>query len=221
MQPFCSYLSSSIGRKQIVAATGLILILFIVGHLAGNLFLYGGPDAFNGYAKKLASLRPALNFVEAGLLAIFVIHMYMTTLLVLENINARSRYAVEKAKGARSLSSRLMAVSGSLILAFVIWHLLDFTFTDHHGPRSIIAGKSLGLYGVVYNSFANPVHSLLYIGAMISVGLHLDHGVQSFCQTFGLNHPVYTPLIYKFSRFFAVIITMGYCSIPVYVLLNS
>ena len=216
-----SYLRSSIGRKQIVAATGLMLILFVVGHLAGNLFMYGGPGAFNGYAKKLASLRPALNFIEAGLLAVFCIHMYFTALLVLENMNARSRYAVEKAKGARSLSSRLMAYSGTIILAFVIWHILDFTLVDHHGPRSMVNGESLGLYGVVYNSFADPLHSLLYIIAMICVGSHLDHGVQSFCQTFGFTSHQCAPCIYKFSRWFAVLITLGYSSIPVYVLLNS
>jgi succinate dehydrogenase / fumarate reductase, cytochrome b subunit len=221
MHPLSSYLSSSIGRKQIVAFTGLLLIVYVIIHLAGNLFIYAGPNVFNGYAKKLAGLRPALNLLEAGLLLIFVVHLYVTALLVLENINARSRYVIEKTKGNRSLASRLMPYTGTVILVFVIWHILDFTLTDHHGPRSVINGQSLGLYGVVFNSFANPLHSLLYILAVIAVGLHLDHGVQSFCQTFGLNHPIYMPMINQISRWFAVVITLGYCSIPIYVLLNS
>ena len=221
MHSLNSYLSSSIGRKQVVALTGLLLIIYVIVHLAGNLFIYAGPETFNGYAKKLAGLRPTLYVVEVGLLVTFLIHIYFTALLVFENINARSRYALVKAKGDRSLSSQIMAYTGTIVLAFVIWHVLDFTLTDHEGPRSVINGKSFGLYGVVYNSFANPIHSLLYIVAMIAVGLHLDHGVQSFCQTFGFDHPQYTPCIYKFSRFFAVIVTLGYSSIPVYVLLNS
>lgn len=219
-----SYYQSSIGKKQIVALTGLILIIFVIGHLAGNLFIYLGPQAFNGYAKKLASLRPGLYLIEFALLGVFLLHMYTTALLVLENIRARGevRYRVKHDQGQRSWSARLMTYSGIIVLAFVIWHLLDFTFVDHHGPRSILAdGKSYGLYGVVYNSFRDPLHSALYIIAMIAVGLHLNHGVESFVQTFGFNHPAYTPLLKKFSQLFSLVITAAYSSIPILILLKS
>ena len=222
MNQVTHYLNSSIGRKQIVAATGLILILFVTGHLAGNLFIYGGEDAFNGYAKKMASLRPALNFVEAGLLFIFIVHMWVTTLLVLDNIKARGTqgYSKEKAVGNRSWATRLMPYTGTAILVFVIFHLLDFTFVDHHGPRSILSdGKSYGLYGVVLNSFNDVLHSALYILAVICVGLHLSHGVESFFQTFGLNDSKCSACIKTFSHFFALVVTVGYCSIPIFVLL--
>ena len=216
-----SYLNSSIGKKQIVAVTGLVLILFVIGHLLGNLWIYTGPEAFNDYAKKLASLRPALTVAEAVLFIIFLIHLYVTALLVLENLRARSQgYAMVRNKGERSFASRLMSYTGTIILAFVIWHIMDFTFSDHLGPRSMINGKSYGLYGVVYNSFTNPVHSFLYILAVIAVGMHLDHGVQSFCQTFGFNHPKYTPMLLGFSRWFAIVVTIGYSSIPIYIFLN-
>ena len=217
-----SYLKSSIGKKQIIAVTSLALILFVIGHLFGNLWIYAGPEAFNGYAEKLAHLRPALNVAEFFLLAIFLTHIYLTSLLVLENIRARSgRYVVQRSKQEGSRwTSRIMALSGTVILAFVIWHIKDFTFTDHTGPRSFIHGKSLGLYGVVYNSFTNPVHSLLYVIAVICVGLHLDHGVQSFCQTFGFTHPRYTPIIYTISRWFAIIVTLGFSSIPIYIFID-
>jgi succinate dehydrogenase / fumarate reductase cytochrome b subunit len=221
MQNINSHLNSSIGRKQTVALTGLLLIGYVIIHLAGNLLIYAGPKAFNGYAKLLAGLRPTFYLIEAGLLLIFLIHIYFTYLLTLENMHARARYAVVKPKGNRSLSSQIMTYSGGIVLIFVIYHILDFTLIDHEGTRSIVKGQGLGLYGVVYNSFANPIHSLFYIIAMIAIGLHLDHGVQSFIQTFGLNHPKYMPYIYKFSRWFAVAITLGYSSIPVYVLLNS
>ena len=216
-----SNLRSSISKKQVVAATGLILNLFVAGHLAGNLFIFGGPEAFNGYAKKLAGLRPALYLVEFGLAWIFFVHLYTTALLVLENIKARGTpYAVTKDVGSRSIATKLMPYTGSVIFAFVLWHLLDFTFIDHHGPRSMIDGQSYGLFGVVYNSFKDPVHSLLYIVAMLAVGLHLSHGIQSIFQTYGLNHPTYTPLIKRFSEIMAFVITVAYIWIPIAVMNN-
>lgn len=212
-------LTTSVGRKQIVATTGLMLILFIVGHLAGNLLIYLGPDAFNAYAHKMASLRPGLYAVEALLLLIFLIHMFFTALLVLENIKARgnTRYHTYKPVGQRSLATRLMPYTGSVILIFVIVHLLDFTFIDKTGAESILPdGKSYELYGVVINAFGNPVHGMFYIIAMLCVGLHLHHGVASFIQTFGFNHPTITPLVKRVSHWFALFITVGFSSIPIY-----
>ncbi len=215
-----SSLKSSIGKKQIVAATGLVLILFVIGHLAGNLFIYSGPEGYNHYAQKLASLRPGLYLVEFFLFIIFVTHLLVTALLVLENIKARPiSYQRYKPSEERSLAAKLMPYTGTVILLFVIWHLLDFTFIDQHGARSILTdGQSYGLYGVVYNSFLNPVHSGLYILAMMCVGFHLAHGVQSFVQTFGFNHPDYFPWVKKISNAFGVLIALGYSSIPIYIL---
>lgn len=212
---------SSICKKQIVAATGLILNLFVVGHLAGNLFILGGPDAFNGYAKKLAHLRPGLYVIEFGLAWIFLVHLYTTALLVLENIKARGTpYAVAQDVGSRSIATKLMPYTGSVIFAFVLWHLMDFTFIDHDGPRSVLNGQSYGLFGVVINSFKDPVHSLLYILAMLAVGMHLSHGIQSFFQTYGFNHPTYTPMIKKFSETVAFVVAAGYIWIPIAVMNN-
>ena len=217
-----AYLQSSIGRKQIVAATGLLLILFILGHLAGNLLIYLGPEAYNGYSKKFMSLRPGLYLIEFALLWLFVVHMWVTATLVLENIKARGEkgYAVFKAVGNRSLATRLMPYTGTIILIFVITHLLDFTFVKHEGPNSLIYGVDQGLYGLVFNTFKNPLHSLWYIIAVCCLGLHLSHGIQSFVQTFGYNHPTGTPLIRKLSNLLALAVTILYCSIPVYILLK-
>jgi len=213
---------SSITKKQIVAATGLALIGYVIAHLAGNLLIYRGPAALNGYAEFLVSLRPGLFFIELILLGIFLVHMYFTYLVVLENILARGTgYKVYKSVGERSWATRLMPYTGTVILAFVVWHIFDFTLTDHHGVRSVVDGQSLGLYGVVYNSFRDPVHSTLYIVAMICLGLHLSHAIQSCFQTFGFNHPKYTPYIEKASNFLGFIITAGYISIPGYVLVSN
>ena len=215
------YYKSSIGKKQIVATTGLLLILFIVGHLVGNLLVLLGPDAYNGYAKKLASLRPGLYLIEFGLFLVFLIHIITTAILVLENIQSRPiRYQISKSKEERSVAAQLMPYTGTILFVFVIWHLLDFTFVDHEGPLSIVRGKSCGLYGVVYNAFADPAHSYFYIVAMMALGFHLAHGVQSFAQTSGFNDPRYTPLIEKISNGFGLLITLAYSSIPIYVLFN-
>ena len=99
---------------------------------------------------------------------------------------------------------------------------MDFTFSDKHGDLSILSdGKSYGLYGVVYNAFTNPIHSGLYILAMMALGFHLSHGVQSFAQTYGFNSPQYTPLVRRISNGFAFVITSAFSAIPVYVLIHS
>ncbi len=222
MSNLLSYFKSSIGKKQIVAVTGLMLILFIVGHLAGNLIFYLGPEAFNKYAKKLSDLRPGFYVVEFGLLVVFVVHMTLTASIVLENIKSRTvNYNVKKSSNQRSLSTRLMPFTGTILIAFVVWHLLDFTFTDKHGDASVLQdGMSYGLYGVVYNAFTDPIHSGLYIIAMFSLGFHLNHGIQSFAQTFGFSSPTYTPLIKNISQWTAIVITLSFSSIPVYVLIQ-
>jgi succinate dehydrogenase / fumarate reductase, cytochrome b subunit len=213
------WLNSSIAKKQTVAITGFLLILFIIVHLGGNLFIYGGPRAFNAYAHKLHSLGTLLVIPRALLLIIFLIHIYFIYILVLENIIARGglkRYAVDQAVGKRTLAERIMAWSGLYIFVFVIFHILDFAWTDQHGPRTFIHGTSYGVYGLVFNSFKDPVHGLLYIIAVWFLGMHLVHGVQSITQTYGIR-PHWETFIKKFSDYFALIIVLGYCSIPVYV----
>lgn len=203
-----------------VAATGLLLVLFVIGHLAGNLFIYLGPEAFNKYAEKLARLRPGLYLIEAGLLAVFFVHLWLTAVIVIENRLARPiGYRIARAVGNRSLATRLMPWTGTVIIAFVIWHLIDFTFSDHGGPLSVLSdGRSYGLYGVVYNAFADPVHSALYIIAMIALGFHLSHGIQSFVQTFGFARPEHTPVVQRLSNGLGVFVAAAFSSIPVYVM---
>lgn len=214
---------SSIGKKQIIAVTGLLLILYLIVHLAGNLAIFAGPEVFNGYAETLVKVRPVILTIEIGLLLVFLTHVITTVLLVLENIRSAgvTRYAVSKNRGERSLATQLRVYTGLFLLAFVVWHLFDFTWSDHHGPRSMMGVDSLGLYGVVYNSFLNPVHSALYIIAMGCLGFHLAHGVQSFMQTCGFRDSKYVPLVNKVSNIFAIVMAFGFSSIPIYVLMRG
>ncbi|MCB9771767.1 MAG: succinate dehydrogenase cytochrome b subunit [Candidatus Omnitrophica bacterium] len=214
---------TSIGRKQIVATTGLLLILFITGHLAGNLLILGGPDLYNSYAKFLTGLRPGLYFIEALLGLVFLIHIWVTYLLVITNIRSRPiGYRLNSPKGDRSLAAQIMPFTGSIIFAFLIFHLWDFTFTPHSGAASILRdGKDYGLYGLVYNAFSDPLHSTFYIIAMVCIGFHLSHGIESFCQTLGFKHPKHTQAIRLVSNLFGVMIGWGYSMIPVYVLIKN
>lgn len=212
---------SSITKKQIVAVTGLMLIVFIIGHLVGNLLIYGGPDLFNGYAETLDRLRPLTTIIEFMLAGVFLTHIYFTVLVVQENIKARGgyqRYAVDKAVGNRSIAARLMPVSAFYIFIFLLWHIFDFTLADDEGVRSIIAGKSLGIYGVVVNSFKDPLHSLAYIVAVSFVGLHLAHGMQSVVQTWGIDHSKFSKQLITISRVFGFIVAILFSSLPIYVM---
>ena len=210
----------SITKKQIVALTGLMLIVFVLMHLAGNLFIFGGPKPFNTYAGTLEHFGILLKMAEWGLFFVFLIHVTFTAFVVCENIAARgmTRYAVDNSRGPRSIATRLMPYSGTYLVIYLIWHLFDFTWASHKGQLTFIHGKSLGLYGLVVNTFKDPMHSWLYVIAMGFLALHLAHGVESCIQTFGLNDKRFVAQFRKFSQWFALVIMLAYSSIPLYVL---
>ncbi len=212
------YLSSSIGKKQVVAVTGLMLILFLIAHLAGNLLIYRGPEAINIYSHTLHSFGPLLRVLELGLTAVFAIHIIFTAMVVIENKKARPiAYAGTPAESKRSLATRIMPYSGTIILFYIIKHLFDFTFVDTTGAEGFINGQNMGLYGVIVNEFSNLYDVSIYVIAMIAVGFHLVHAIQSVCQTFGWNHPVYTPIVKKISLVLGIIIAVSFAAIPLYV----
>ncbi len=217
------FLYSSIAKKQTVAVTGLLLVLFIIAHLTGNLFIYAGPQVFNSYAHRLHAFGALLWLARSALLIIFMVHITFICLLVIENFKARGgykRYAVDRTVGERSLAERIMPWTGLYIFIFVIYHILDFACANPQGPRSFIHAKSYGIYGVVFNSFSHPVYGLLYIMFLSFLGLHLCHGVQSLVQTGGFR-PKWAPVIKTSSDYFALLMVVGFSSIPIYVYLLS
>lgn len=216
------YLSSSIGKKQIVAVTGLMMVGFLIAHLSGNFLIFKGPDAINNYAKMLHDLGGLLWVARIGLIIAFVAHFSFTIALVIQNRRARGvSYSTEINKRTRSLSTKLMPYSGLLLLTYVIVHLLDFTFTSANSNNSVVNGEFLGLYGLIFNHFSKPFASLFYIVSMGAVGFHLTHGIQSVMQTYGFYHPFYTPLIKKGSIILGCLIAIGFSSIPIYILFQS
>ena len=217
-----NYLSSSIGKKQLIAISGLAMVGFLVVHLLGNFLMYLGPEAINSYAKKLHDLGALLWVARAGLLAMFVMHFSLIGVLVYQNKKARkNEYYMPLHKKTRSIFTKTMRLSGVVVFVYIFVHLIDFTFTPHIDENSTINGIYYGLYGHVYNYFLNPIRAAFYIVAMISIGFHLIHGVQSTMQTFGFNHPVYTPLIMKLSWAIGVLLALGFSSIPIYVMFHS
>jgi succinate dehydrogenase / fumarate reductase, cytochrome b subunit len=213
-----TYLSSSIGRKQIVAKTGILLCLFLLTHLAGNLLLFCGFTteycAFNEYAAKLTSNKPFLYFAEVILFSIFGTHIYLALTLNAENSQARGPvgYDVNANAGDLTVPSKTMRFSGLWTLVFLIQHLYNFKFADQ-GEK--------GLFGVVEDAFQNPMWSAYYVLSMFVLAMHVRHGVKSVFQTYGVNHVKYNDIINKISLGYAAIIFIGFSSIPVWFLLKG
>jgi succinate dehydrogenase / fumarate reductase cytochrome b subunit len=200
--------SASIGKKLLMAITGLSFIGFLCAHLAGNLTIYKGGTAFNAYAEKLHSLGPILTVFEFGLLALALIHVTTGIILFVQNLKARSvPYENDRRAGGRTLSSVTMPYTGIIILAFVIFHLINFSFVDK-SQRTI--------FEIVRSAFANPVYMVIYVFVMIVVALHIRHGFWSAFQTIGANHPKYMPALMVLSVIASFIFGFGFGLLPIY-----
>ena len=203
---------SSIGKKLMMALTGLAFIVFLIAHLAGNLTLYGGGEAFNAYAEKLHSLGALLTILELGLVLFAAIHVFTGLLLFLQNRQARpTSYSHYTSSGGRTLSSRTMPYTGLIILGFVIFHLINFSFVDK-SDRTI--------FQIVSAAFANPLYVIIYMTVMIIVALHVRHGFWSAFQTLGGNHPKYMPAIMILSIVIGFAVALGFGFLPVYIALS-
>ena len=208
---------------MIVAATGIVLILFVIGHLLGNLQIFLGPDWINGYAQHLRDLGPFLWVIRAFLLAAVVAHIYYTVRLAIENRRARPERYRRKETVKASFASRSMVMSGLILFVFIIYHLLHFTVrtTD---PRFLTLPKDpLGhydVYSMMILGFQNWFISGFYILGMFLLALHLSHGSSSFFQSLGLNNQKLTPRLALGGRIFAWSLFVGYSSIPAAVLLG-
>ena len=199
---------SSIGKKLLMAITGLSFMGFLGAHLAGNLTLYRGGAAFNTYAEKLHSLGPILIVFELGLLAFALIHVTTGIILFVQNLKARSvPYENDRREGGRTLSSVAMPYTGFIILVFVIFHLINFSFVDK-SQRTI--------FEIVSSAFANPVYMIVYVFVMIVVALHIRHGLWSAFQTLGANHPKYMSAVMVLSLIISLVFGLGFGLLPIY-----
>jgi succinate dehydrogenase / fumarate reductase cytochrome b subunit len=223
----CGFISefchSSVGRKMIVAITGVILIVFVIGHLLGNLQIFLGPEWINAYSQHLRDLGPILWMIRAFLLASVILHIYFTILLAIENRRARPEAYRDRNYVKASWASRHMVVSGLVVLAFIIFHLLHFTARKFNPQFPLLKLDPLNrydVYSMMVYGFQNVYVSAFYIVGLFLLTLHLTHGSSSFFQSLGFNDERLTPKLAVAGRILAWLLFIGYTSIPVAVLLG-
>lgn len=221
------FYSSSIGKKILVALTGLVLAAFILGHMIGNLLVFAGPEAINEYGHML---QTALHgggvwIARIGLLVAVVIHILATIQLTIANKAARKDRYGKEASQVSSKASRTMIWSGLTILAFIVYHLLHFTVrvgNEYNNPElysTMLHGEQVhNVYKMVIDGFSWWPASVFYIIAMVLLCSHLSHGVASIFQTLGLATHRTWPLFEKLGKAYALLILVGNCSIPIAIL---
>lgn len=204
---------TTVGKKVVMAVSGVVLFGFLIGHMAGNLQFFLGRDVLNAYAEKLHALGPLLWLIRLGLLAFAVMHIVAAVQLARMQRQARPVRYQKLSPQCSSYASRTMYWSGPIILAFLIYHLLHLTTGTVH-PEF----EALNAYDNVVIGFKRPLTTLFYVISMVLLGLHLNHGVWSMFQSLGFAHPRYTPKLRAFARIFSILLVLGFLAVPVAVL---
>lgn len=216
---------SSVGRKYVAAISGIALILFLIVHLGGNLTMFVSADLFNSYAHHLEALGPLLYVAEAGLLAIFLFHVFFAVSVRLEQKKARPvDYAVTGSKGGPSkmtVASKSMLITGIVLIIFIPLHIWMFKFNQGSPhPTTELHGKEVkDLYAVVESAFQKEAVVGFYSLVMILLGLHLRHGFWSSLQSLGAMNPKWSPVIYSGGLLFAVLMAGGFLVLPIWLYL--
>jgi len=210
---------SSLGKKYIMAITGFLLFLFVIVHMLGNLQVYLGPEPMNAYAALLKSKPALLWTARVGLFTIAVLHIVSALQLAAENRAARPQPYAED-KPIASLASRTILVSGLIVFAFIVYHLMHFTlgvtnpdFMELHDPLG-----HHDVYRMTVEGFRNRWVSGFYIISMGLLCLHLSHGVSSLFQSLGIRRRTTLAAFNRFAQISAIVIFIGNCSIPISIL---
>lgn len=215
-------LTSSVGRKILMAITGQLMVLFVVVHLLGNSSIFVGPDGINAYAKHLHDLGPLVWVFRLVMLALLSVHVLFGIQLTLENSAANPQgYAVNN-KLKATFASENMIWTGLLLLAFIVYHILQFT--ARVTPDIVQGVDTMGRYDVftmVISSFQHGIIAVIYVAAMIALFLHLSHGIQSFFQTMGWNTDKTQCTISAIGKAVAFILLAGYAVIPISILASA
>jgi len=217
MSRFATLCQSSIGAKLAMAVTGILLFVFVVAHLLGNLLVFAGREATNAYAHGLREMGGLLWAARVGLVAVFLVHVASALRLWRLNRAARPEPYAVVSPVASSYAGRTIVMTGLLVLLYVVYHLLHFTLgvTNPEFLKLVDPKGRPDVYLMVVRGFSNVAISAVYLAAMVLLGLHLSHGVTSLFQTLGISHPSYDPLIKRLGPVSAILIFAGYASIPV------
>jgi len=213
---------TSIGRKILMAVTGVFLILFLIGHMLGNLQIFAGPEPINRYAAFLQGLGEMLWAVRLALLLALAIHVFFSIQLTLENWKARPVSYQNFGTIQASFASRTMIYTGALVFCFIVIHLLHYTMgilQPEHFHILDAKGRH-DVYAMLIYGFQNPYYSRLYIILMVALGFHLSHAIMSACETLGFNHPAYSTCVHRISLVVGWGIACGYIIVPVSVWLG-
>lgn len=204
---------TTVGKKVIMAVTGIVLFGFLIGHMIGNLQFFLGRDVINAYAEKLHSLGALLWVIRLGLLAAVVLHIVAAAQLWSLQRTARPVGYYKKQNVGSTYASRTMYWSGPILAAFIIYHLLHLTTgTVHPGF------EPLNAYDNMVIGFQKPLVSLFYMIAMALLGMHLYHGLWSMFQSLGFAHPTYTPKLKTFAKLFSIVLVLGFIALPIAIL---
>ena len=211
-----SFFSSSVGSKYLIAFTGLSLVGFLIGHLAGNLLVYVSPDAYNHYSDALIK-NPLVIPAELGLVALFLLHAYKAVRMFVGAKAARPvGYARTERAGhtsRKSWASTTMILSGVFLLLFVPFHLKTFKYGAHY--ESSEPGVR-DLWRLVAEVFSHPGYVVFYVVSMTVIGFHLWHGVSSALQSLGIDRLGWSPILRRIGWTVAVVLAVGFLSIPLY-----
>lgn len=217
MQWIIKYLTSSIGKKQIMGCTGAVLALFILGHMVGNLQLLN-PDvvaaqaSYNAYTQLLTGKKAFIYAVEAVMSVTFLLHIYLAVKLKLENKKARGPvgYAVNVRNGKKSFATFTMIWSGIFVLGFVIQHLVTIKFGTHYYYQNEAGEIIRDMWLTTIDMFSNVGWAIFYLISMFVIGMHLFHAISSAFQTLGLAHQKWTPIIEKIGIAYSVVVALGF-----------
>jgi len=207
---------SSVGRKIIMAVTGIVLVGFVCVHLLGNSSMFVGADAINAYAQKLHSLGPFVWVFRLVMLVAFALHIAFGIQLTLENKAATPEANVQVKRLKTGFGAETMIVSGLVLLAFVIYHLLHFTVRVTNPEIYVPLGGHgmVDVYFMVVNGFKSVLPVIIYLAGMLFLFLHVSHGFQSLFQTLGLSNDKSLPVTGTVSKLVGFVLLLGYIAIP-------
>lgn len=200
---------STIGKKIVMALTGLILVGFVIAHMSGNLLAFAGAEAINGYAAKLRTIPAALWGLRIVLLIAVILHVVSAAQLTRQMRRARPVGYHGRDPQVSTWGARTIRVGGFLLLAFIIYHLLHFTTGDAH--PSFVPGD---VYGNLSRAFRSPLIGTIYLVAMLALSLHLYHGVASVVQTLGITHAALSPRRKALAMILALGVSIGFALVP-------
>jgi succinate dehydrogenase / fumarate reductase cytochrome b subunit len=212
------YLMSAIGRKQVMALTGLIWSGFVLTHMAANMLIIFSPEAYNKYSHALIS-NPLIYIAEAALAMTILGHIVNGIWLTIDNRKAKAQKSSMSPSGGKAprFQSKWMVYHGTLIAVFIIYHLITFKYGTYYSITYPVGGEMRDLHRLVIEVFQSPAYVAFYLVCMVAVGLHLSHGFYSSFATLGLYHPRYSPLLSKFGYVYGLIIAAGFIVQPLYV----